>query len=147
MHLGRVGDHVVAMPLKRGAGTITSLTRADGILRIPPESEGREEGDEVTAELLRSREAMEQTLVVVGSHDITLDLIADRLPRRADGYRMSASNVGSLAGLLAFRDGRSHLGGTHLLDPETGEYNVAYLSSTFPTCRFGSSPSPTGSKA
>ena len=132
VHLGRVGDRVVAMPIKRGAGTITSLTRADGILRIPPESEGREEGDEVTVELLRSRESMERTLVVVGSHDITLDLIADRLPRHADGYRMSASNVGSLSGLLALRDGRSHLGGTHLLDPETGEYNVPYLRRYLP---------------
>jgi len=132
VHLGRVGDQVVAMPIKRGAGTITSLTRADGILRIPPESEGREEGEEVTVELLRSREAMERTLVVVGSHDITLDLIADRLPRHADGYRMSASNVGSLAGLLALRDGRSHLGGTHLLDPATGEYNVPYLRQYLP---------------
>jgi putative molybdopterin biosynthesis protein len=132
VHLGRVGDQVVAMPLKRGAGTITSLTRADGILRIPPESEGRDEGGEVTAELLRSKESMERTLVVVGSHDITLDLIADRLPRQAEGYRMSASNVGSLAGLIALRDGRSHLGGTHLLDPETGAYNVPYLRQVLP---------------
>jgi putative molybdopterin biosynthesis protein len=127
VHLGRVGDQVVALPLKRGAGTITSLTRADGILRVAPESEGREAGDPVQVELLRTRSAMERTLVVVGSHDITLDLIADRLPRLASGLRLSASNVGSLAGLLALRDGRSHLGGTHLLDPETGEYNVSYI--------------------
>lgn len=132
VHLGRVGDHVIAMPLKRGAGTITSLTRADGILRIPPESEGREAGDEVTVELLRTREAMERTLMVVGSHDITLDLMADRLPQNTAGYRMSTSNVGSLAGLLALKDGRSHLGGTHLLDPETGGYNVPYLNKYLP---------------
>jgi len=132
VHLGRVGDHVIAMPLKRGAGTITSLTRADGILRIPPESEGREAGDEVTVELLRTREAMERTLLVVGSHDITLDLLADRLAQHTAGYRMSTSNVGSLAGLLALKDGRSHLGGTHLLDPETGGYNVSYLNMYLP---------------
>jgi molybdenum cofactor synthesis domain-containing protein len=132
VHLGRVGEEVVALPLKRGAGTITSLVRADGILRIPPECEGREEGDAVTVELLRSRESMEKTLVVVGSHDITLDLLADRLPRHVAGYRLSASNVGSLAGLLALRDGRSHLGGTHLLDPGTGIYNVPYLEKYLP---------------
>ena len=135
VHLGRVDDQVVAMPLKRGAGTITSLTRADGVLRIPPESEGREAGDAVSVELLRSRESMERTLMVVGSHDITLDLLADRLPRHAAGFRMSASNVGSLAGLLALRDGRSHLGGTHLLDPATGEYNVPYLRQYLPGLR------------
>lgn len=132
MHLGRVGDQVVALPLKRGAGTITSMTRADGILRIPAQSDGREPGDELEAELLRPRAAMEKTLVVVGSHDITLDLIADRLPRQAPGLRLSASNVGSLAGLLALRDGRSHLGGTHLLDPDTGAYNVADVKRYLP---------------
>ncbi len=132
VHLGRVDERVVALPLKRGAGTITSLTRADGLLRIPPDSDGREAGDAVEAELLRPRAAMEKTLVVVGSHDITLDLIADRLPRRAPGLRLSASNVGSLGGLLALRDGRSHLGGTHLLDPETGEHNVADVKRFLP---------------
>lgn len=132
VHLGRVGGQVVALPLKRGASTITSLTRADGILRIPPEVDGREAGDALEAELLRPAEAMEKTLIVVGSHDITLDLIADRLPRRAPGLRLSASNVGSLGGLLSLRDGRSHLGGTHLLDPDTGEYNVPYLARHLP---------------
>jgi putative molybdopterin biosynthesis protein len=132
VHLGQVGDRVVALPLKRGAGTITSLTRADGLLRVPPSMDGVEAGDPVEAELLRPREALEGTLVVVGSHDITLDLIADRLPSHAPGLRLSASNVGSLAGLLALRDGRSHLGGTHLLDPETGEYNVSYVARHLP---------------
>ncbi len=132
VHLGRVGDQVVALPLKRGAGTITSLTRADGILRLAAESEGCEAGDPVEVELLRTRPSMERTLVVVGSHDITLDLIADRMPRLGSGMRLSASNVGSMAGLLALRDGRSHLGGTHLLDPETGDYNVAYIERYLP---------------
>lgn len=132
VHLGRVGDQVVALPLKRGAGTITSLTRADGILRMASESEGCEVGTPVEVELLRTRSAVELTLMVVGSHDITLDLIADRLPRHAPRLRLSASNVGSLAGLLALRDGRSHLGGSHLLDPETGDYNVPYLERYLP---------------
>jgi molybdenum cofactor synthesis domain-containing protein len=41
--LGRVGDKVMATPLPRGAGTITSLVRADGLLKIPALSEGLEE--------------------------------------------------------------------------------------------------------
>jgi len=132
VQLGRVGDGVVALPLKRGAGTITSLTRADGILRMASTSEGCEAGDNVEVELLRTRSVLERTVVVVGSHDVTLDLIADRLPRHPSGFRLSASNVGSLAGLLSLRDGRSHLGGTHLLDPETGEYNVSYVERYLP---------------
>ncbi|MDY0003291.1 MAG: molybdopterin biosynthesis protein [Polyangia bacterium] len=132
VHLGRVAGQVVALPLKRGASTITSLTRADGILRIPPELDGHDAGEVLEAELLRPAEALEQTLVVVGSHDITIDLIADRLPRLAPGMRISASNVGSLGGLLALRERRSLLGGTHLLDPETGEYNAPYLARHLP---------------
>ena len=127
VHLGRVGDRVVATPLKRGAGAITSLTRADGVLRIPSHSEGLDEGSEAEAEVLGPAGAVEDTLVVVGSHDVTLDHLADHARRRAPQFRMSASNLGSLAGLMAIRAGRCHMGGTHLLEPETGEYNVSYI--------------------
>ncbi len=132
VHLGQVGDRVVATPLKRGAGTITSLTRADGILRIPSESEGAEEGRPVLAELLRPATTLGETLVITGSHDVTLDLLADRMKRRAPWLRVSSSHVGSLAGLVALGSGQCHLGGTHLLDPETGEYNVSYLQQYLP---------------
>ena len=132
VHLGRVGDQVVAAPLKRGAGALTSLTRAEGILRIPSQSDGLEEGTRVKAELLVSRQALERTLVVVGSHDITLDLLADHLRRRETGVNLCSSHLGSLAGLIAIREGRCHLGGTHLLDPETGEYNQSYIQRYLP---------------
>jgi putative molybdopterin biosynthesis protein len=133
VHLGRVGDQVVAAPLKRGAGVITSLTRADGVLRIPVDSEGLDEGERTQAELLRgSADAAEHTLVIVGSHDVTLDLLADRMRERSPGIQVSASNLGSLAGLMAIRDGRCHLGGTHLLDPDSGEYNVSYIKRHLP---------------
>ncbi|MBA4359004.1 MAG: molybdopterin biosynthesis protein, partial [Desulfovibrio sp.] len=127
VHLGRVGEKVVATPLKRGAGAITSLTRADGILRIPMESEGLAEGRETLAELLRPREVVERTLVIVGSHDVTLDLLADHMKRADSRLWVSSSNVGSLAGLMAIKAGRCHLGGTHLLDIATGDYNVSYI--------------------
>ena len=132
VHLGLVGQKVVATPLKRGAGAITSLTRADGIVRIPSKSEGLSEGQPAVAELLVPKQAVEQTLVVVGSHDVTLDLLADNMARHAPGLRVSSSHVGSLAGLMALRQGHSHLGGSHLLDPETGEYNISYLRRYLP---------------
>ena len=127
VHLGRVGDHVVATPLKRGAGTITSLTRADGIIRIPSSIGGLDEGQEVQAEILGPRSAVDRTLVIVGSHDVTLDIMGDHIRRRAPEVLVSASHVGSLAGLIAIREGRCHLGGTHLLDPETGDYNTTHV--------------------
>lgn len=127
VHLGRVGPRVVATPLKRGAGAITSLTRADGILRIGADCEGLDEDAQGTAELLHAPEVLDHTVVIVGSHDVTLDHLGDHIRRRAPQYHLSASNVGSLAGLMAIAAGRCHMGGTHLLDTETGEYNVSYV--------------------
>jgi putative molybdopterin biosynthesis protein len=125
--LGRVGDRVMATPLPRGAGTITSLVRADGLLIIPALSEGLEEDRPVEAELLVPPEDIEGTLVVLGSHDNTLDLLATLLRRRDPRLRLSSGHVGSLGGLMALSQGRAHLGGSHLYDPETNSYNVPYI--------------------
>jgi putative molybdopterin biosynthesis protein len=111
---------------------VTSLTRADGILRIPVGSEGVEQDRPIRAELLHGRDTVADTLVITGSHDVTLDLLADHMRRAADWIRVSASNVGSLGGLLALAAGQCHVGGTHLLDPATGEYNVPYLAPYLP---------------
>jgi putative molybdopterin biosynthesis protein len=117
----------MATPLPRGAGTITSLVRADGLLKIPALSEGLEEDRPVSAELLAPPEDIEGTLVVLGSHDNTLDLLATLLRRHDPRLRLSSGHVGSLGGLMALRQGRAHLGGSHLYDPETNTYNVPYI--------------------
>jgi putative molybdopterin biosynthesis protein len=125
--LGRVGDRVMATPLPRGAGTITSLVRADGLLKIPALSEGLEEDRQVSCELLVPLADIEGTLVVLGSHDNTIDLLATLLRRRDPRLRLSSGHVGSLGGLMALRQGRAHLGGSHLYDPETNSYNVPFI--------------------
>jgi putative molybdopterin biosynthesis protein len=127
VNLGRVGDRVIATPLPRGAGSITSLTRASGFLMIPDTVEGVSEDKPQPVTLLTSRKAVEQTLVVVGSHDITLNVIANLLKKYHPHMTLASSNVGSLGGLLALRKGNAHLAGSHLLDPETGEYNTSYI--------------------
>ncbi len=125
--LGRVGEKVIATPLPRGAGTITSLVRADGLLVVPALSEGLEENRPVAAELLVSPEDIDGTLVVLGSHDNTLDLLATLLRRQDPRLRLSSGHVGSLGGLMALRQGRAHLGGSHLFDADTKTYNVPYI--------------------
>jgi putative molybdopterin biosynthesis protein len=125
--LGRVAERLVATPVARGAGVITSLVRADGILRIPRFSEGIHPGESVKVELLRKPDLIDITVVVIGSHDLTLDLLANQLARRRSGLRLAAANVGSLGGLMALGRGEAHLAGSHLLDEETGEYNVGYI--------------------
>jgi putative molybdopterin biosynthesis protein len=130
--LGKVGDRLVATPLPRGAGTITSLVRADGIIRIPAQSEGVEAEKPVLTELLLPPEQLDQTLVVIGSHDNTLDVLATLLRRRHPDVRLSSAHVGSTGGLIALQNHRAHLGGSHLFDPETNSYNVPYIQRLLP---------------
>jgi len=125
--VGQVGERLIVTPLARGAGVITSLVRADGLLHIPRFSEGLNAGSEVEVLLYRSLDEIARTVVAVGSHDPMLDLLGQYLAVRFPGYRLSSANVGSLGGLVAQKRGEAHLSGTHLLDPETGEYNVAYI--------------------
>jgi molybdenum cofactor synthesis domain-containing protein len=128
VNIGRVGDRLIATPLARGAGSITSLTQATGFLRIPDTVEGVTESDSHAITLLTSRRGIERTLVVVGSHDMTLDLIANLLKECDPQINLASSNVGSLGGLLALRKSTAHLAGSHLLDTETGEYNISYIN-------------------
>jgi putative molybdopterin biosynthesis protein len=125
--LGRIGEKIVATPLGRGAGRLLTLVRADGILRVPRFSEGFEAGSVVPVELLRSRPEIEETIVVIGSHDLALDIIANFLRLKFPEATLSSAHVGSLGGLLALKRGEAHLAGTHLLDEATGEYNVSYV--------------------
>lgn len=125
--VGRVRHRLVAMPLQRGAGVITSLVRADGLVRIPQESEGINEGESVRVRLLRAEEDLDHTLIMIGSHDNTVDVLASELKKADPRLHLSSSNVGSLGGLLAVRRGQAHCAGAHLLDTETGDYNRSYV--------------------
>ncbi len=124
---GRVGERFYASPLPRGSGIITSLTKADGIIRIPALSEGLDENQEIELELLRPLEEVLNTVVMVGSHDLTLDLLANLLGKFYPPIFLSSHSVGSLGGILALKSGICHMAGIHLLDPDTGEYNFSYI--------------------
>jgi putative molybdopterin biosynthesis protein len=130
--LGQVGERIVATPLPRGAGMITSITEADGIIRIPRQSEGIAAGEPVRAELLKPLSAIENTVVIVGSHDNTLDVLADQLRAGDAALTLSSSHVGSMGGLMAVKRGVCHLAGSHLLDTQTGGYNLAYIERYLP---------------
>lgn len=125
--LGEVGGKMVALPAKRGASVISSLVEADGIVRIPVRSEGIEAGEEVRVELLRPLSEIKGNILMAGSHDNALDLLAGEIRRRHPENSLSTSAVGSMAGLMALRAGEVHVAGSHLLDPETGEYNWSYI--------------------
>jgi len=127
MTVGHVHGNYVANPLNRGAGVTMSLVKAHGILRIPANSLGYEQGEKAEIELLRPKSEVENTIVLVGSHDLTLDLLATEIRKAASDLFISSSHVGSMGGLLAIKRGEAHAAGMHLLDPETGEYNITYV--------------------
>lgn len=127
VRVGRVGERIVAMPLPRGAGTITSLTRADAVIRIPRLLEGIEEGQETEAELLVEKAAIEHTVVIIGSHDLALDLLASWMKKDDPTLSLSSNHVGSLEGIIALKKGYAHMAGSHLLEPTSGEYNLPYI--------------------
>ncbi|MEK6581860.1 MAG: molybdopterin biosynthesis protein, partial [Nitrospirota bacterium] len=125
--LGKVGDKLIATPVSRGAGVLMSLVRADGFVRIPAMSEGIGAGTEVNVDLLRTKDEIENTIVCIGSHDNALDLLANSLKKKYPRLSLSSAHVGSMGGLMALKKGEAHIAGTHLLDEETGEYNVSYI--------------------
>jgi putative molybdopterin biosynthesis protein len=130
--LGQVGESMIATPTGRGAGAVMSLVQADGILRVPAHSEGIGSGEKVNIELLRDADEIENTLVFIGSHDNILDVLANLLHRLRPICRLSSAHVGSMGGIMAIRRGEAHLAGTHLLDENTGEYNVSFIKKFLP---------------
>ena len=130
MAVGKVGEKTLAAPLARGSGVITSLVRADGIVIVPRGSQGIPAGDAVRVRLYRSPGEIEQTIFAIGSHDMTLDVMAQFLAARQ--RRLTSANVGSLGGLVALRRGETHFAGSHLLDVESGEYNLPYIREYLP---------------
>jgi putative molybdopterin biosynthesis protein len=125
--LGQVGEKIVATPISRGAGILMSLVQADGMMRIPQNSEGYNTGDKAPVELFKTTREIRETTVIIGSHDLALDVLANFIRRKFPEATLSSAHVGSLGGLTALRRGEAHCAGTHLLDEETGEYNVSYV--------------------
>lgn len=125
VNLGYVDDKLVATPLSSGAGVTMSLVKADGIAIIPQNLEGVEAGDKVNVRLLKPLSQIKRTLVSIGSHDIIMDILGDMM-------RLTSGHVGSMGGILAMKRGECHIAPIHLLDLETGEYNISYIRKYFP---------------
>lgn len=129
--VGCVGDKIVAAPLARGAGAAMSLVRADGFCVIPQNSEGCEAGEKLEVELYRELEEIKNTAVVIGSHDLILDVMADMMPNHFPGMYLSSTHVGSMSGLMALKRGEAHIAPIHMLNEETGVYNMSYIEKMF----------------
>jgi len=129
--VGQVEERNVVTPLGRGAGAVTSLVKADGYVRVPANTEGFDEGEEVAVKLWRPWREIVARLVCIGSHDVILDVLDDLL-KRTRSVSFASSHVGSLAGLLALSRNLGHCATVHLLDEETGGYNISYVKRLMP---------------
>ena len=132
VRMGCVGGRLMASPLSRGSGVVSSFMKADGILEVPQGLEGYEAGAEVSVRLLSPMQKLQNTLVVIGSHDPLLDELADMLHLENPELYMSSSHVGSMGGIMAIRRGEAHAAGCHLLDTGDGSYNRSFIKKYFP---------------
>ena len=132
VRMGYVGNRLMASPLSRGSGVVSSFMKADGILEVPQGTEGYEAGETVEVRLLSREEKLQQTLVIIGSHDPLLDELGDMMHLENQDVYMSSAHVGSMGGIMAIRRGEAHAAGCHLLDTESGEYNRAFIKKYFP---------------
>lgn len=130
VQLARVGGRVVARGLTGVSGT---LTAADGLVTSPPtrtrapvRRDGPGSRPSVAVDLLVDPRVIENTVVVLGC-DPALALLGAHLSRRHPALRLVWAHAGSLAALRALARGEAHAAGTHLRDPETGEYNLPYV--------------------
>ena len=123
--LGYVNGRLVTTPLERGAAAVMSMVKADGIVKVERLCEGLEAGATVQVRLLRPLSKIKNTLVITGSHDMMIDVLADQMA-------VSSAHVGSLSGIMALRRKECHMAPIHLLDETTGIYNEAYVRQYFP---------------
>jgi putative molybdopterin biosynthesis protein len=132
VRLGYVRNRLIASPLSRGSGIVTSFLKADGIVEIPQGIEGYASGKTINVRLLRSEDELRRSLVAVGSHDPLLDELTELLRVEYGDFSLGSAHVGSMGGLYAIRREEAHLAGIHLLDEKTGEYNLSFVRRVFP---------------
>ncbi|MDY6965279.1 MAG: molybdopterin biosynthesis protein [Halobacteriota archaeon] len=118
-------DSFACYPILTGSGAITTLSNADGYVKVPENVETVAEGEIVEVELI-SEKLKPADLCIIGSHCIGLDLLIGILSEKY-GITAKIINVGSTGGLAAVRRGEADIAGLHLLNENTGEYNTPYF--------------------
>ena len=110
----------IAFPTGKGSGAVTSFSQADGFLEIDALASALDAGSDVQVTLIG--DAMRAPdLVIMGSHDVALDVVVGVLADHGLAARILA--VGSLGGVAAANRGECDIAPVHLIDPETGQYN------------------------
>ena len=125
LSIGKVGNGYRAIPLKSGSGIVSSFLKRNGFVNIKKGIEGIEEGEEVLAVREYPLDIIDKTILFTGSHDLLLDVL--KILLWDEEIPLSISSIGSLGGMIAVKKGHVHLAGSHLIDPESGDYNIPYI--------------------
>jgi putative molybdopterin biosynthesis protein len=115
---------LVAYPMGKGSGSVTTFSHADGFVTIDRHHEIVEANEDINVTLL-GRDLQIADLVVIGSHCTGLDRLLAELQRQ--GVSSKLISVGSTAGVAAARRGECDIAPCHLLDPTTGVYNESLV--------------------
>ena len=115
----------IAFPTGKGSGAVTAFSQADGFLSIDALASALDAGTAADITLI-GEAARAPDLVIMGSHDIALDVVVGALAER--GFTARTIAVGSLGGVAAASRGECDLAPVHLVDPATGIYNRHLLS-------------------
>ncbi len=114
-------EGTVAFPTGKGSGSVTSFSQADGFIEIDALAGTLDADSEVQVTLIGGAQHAPD-LVIMGSHDVALDVVVGALNARGFAARVLA--VGSQGGVAAAHRGECDIAPVHLIDPESGKYNV-----------------------
>jgi len=120
------GGALLAYPIGKGSGSVTTWSQADGYIVVPRRTEQLDEGSEVRVAAMAGSRPRQVDLVVLGSHCVGLDLLISELGSL--GFECKLVAAGSEAGLAAAKRGACDIAPVHLLDAESGQYNRPFLS-------------------
>jgi putative molybdopterin biosynthesis protein len=118
-------DGQIAFPTGKGSGAVTAFSQADGFLAIDALANALDADTNAQVTLI-GEAARAPDLVIMGSHDVALDVVVGALAER--GFAARTIAVGSLGGVAALSRGECDLAPVHLVDPATGVYNKHLLA-------------------
>jgi putative molybdopterin biosynthesis protein len=123
--LAQTPDGPIAFPSAKGSGAVTSFSQADGFIEIDALA-GALDADTMARVTLIGQAAKAPDVVIMGSHDVALDVVVGALAER--GFTARTIAVGSLGGVAAALRGECNVAPVHLVDPDTGIYNRHLLA-------------------
>jgi putative molybdopterin biosynthesis protein len=118
-------EGLIAFPTGKGSGAVTAFSQADGFFGIDALASALDANSRVEVTLIGKSEHAPD-LVIMGSHDIALDVVVGALAER--GLRARTIAVGSLGGVNAASRGECDIAPVHLVDAATGVYNKHLLA-------------------